>query len=150
MNSGKQTIILGLGNELLGDEGVGVHAARLLQGLKLPMGTKVIEVGTAILHSVSEWEEADRIIVVDAMKYDGTPGAIYKIPLEDCSGSPCIASMHGFDIFRVMSLVGRKQPPPVTVFGVEPGLINWSMSLSPQVAASLPFLITAVQEELMD
>lgn len=150
MNSGMQTIILGLGNELLGDEGVGVHAARLLQGEDLPLNTKVIEVGTAILNSVSEWEEADRIIVVDAMKGDGTPGTIYKIPLEDCSGSPCIASMHGFDIFRVMSLVGRKQPPPVTVFGVEPGLIKWSMSLSPQVAASLPFLITAVQEELLN
>ena len=150
MSSGMQTIILGLGNELLGDEGVGVHAARLLQGEDLPLNTKVIEVGTAILNSVSEWEEADRIIVVDAMKGDGTPGTIYKIPLEDCSGSPCIASMHGFDIFRVMSLVGRKQPPPVTVFGVEPGLIKWSMSLSPQVAASLPFLITAVQEELLN
>ncbi len=150
MNSGMQTIILGLGNELLGDEGVGVHAARLLQRVKLPLDTKVIEVGTAILNSVSEWEEADRIIVVDAMKGDGTPGTVYKIPLEDCSGSPCIASMHGFDIFRVMALMGRKQPPPVTVFGVEPGLINWSMSLSPQVVASLPFLITAVQEELMD
>jgi hydrogenase maturation protease len=144
-----QTIILGLGNELLGDEGVGVHAARLLQGVKLPLDAKVIEVGTSILNSLPDWEEAGRIIVVDAMKGDGTPGTIYKIPLEDCSGSPCIASMHGFDIFRVMSLVGRKQPPPVTVFGVEPALIHWSMSLSPQVAASLPFLITAVQEELM-
>jgi hypothetical protein len=58
--------------------------------------------------------------------------------------------MHGFDIFRVMALVGRQQPPPVMVFGVEPGLINWSMSLSPQVAASLPFLITAGQKELID
>ena len=56
INCAMQTIILGLGNELLGDEGVGVHAARLLQRLKLPMDTKVIEVGTAILNSVSEWE----------------------------------------------------------------------------------------------
>ena len=79
MNSGMQTIILGLGNELLGDEGGGVHAARLLQRLKLPLDTKVIEVGTATLNSVSEWEEADRIIVVDAMKGDGTPGTLYKI-----------------------------------------------------------------------
>lgn len=143
-----QTIILGLGNELLGDEGVGVHAARLLQGEELPLNTKVVEVGTAILNSISEWEEADRIIVVDAMKGDETPGTIYKIPLEDCSGSPCIASMHGFDIFRVMSLIGRNQTPPVTVFGVEPGLIHWSMSLSPHVAASLPFLISAIKAEI--
>lgn len=143
-----QTIILGLGNDLLGDEGVGVHAARLLQREALPPDTKVIEVGTAILKSMSEWEEADRIIVVDAMKGEGAPGTIYKISLEDCSGSPCIASMHGFDIFRVMSLLGRKRPPPVTVFGVEPERIHWSMSLSPPIAASLPFLISAVKAEI--
>jgi len=145
-----QTVILGLGNELLGDEGVGVHAARFLQGEKLSSDTKVIEVGTAILNSMPEWEEADRIIVVDAMKGDGAPGSIYKISLEDCSGSPCIASMHGFDIFRVLSLMGRKQPPPVTVFGIEPELIHWSMSLSPNVAASLPFLISAVKVEIQN
>lgn len=145
-----QTVILGLGNELLGDEGVGVHTARLLQDEALPSGTKVIEVGTAIVNSMSEWEEADRIIVVDAMKGDGAPGTLYKIPLEDCSGSPCIASMHGFDIFRVMSLTGRKQPPPVTVFGVEPESIHWSMSLSPNVTASLPFLLSAIKEALQE
>jgi hydrogenase maturation protease len=97
---------------------------------------------------MSAWEEADRIIVMDAMKGEGAPGTIYKISLEDCSGSPCIASMHGFDIFRVMSLLGRQQPPPVTVFGVEPGRIHWSMSLSPPIAASLPFLISAVKTEI--
>jgi len=150
MHCAMQTVILGLGNELLGDEGVGVHAARLLQGEKLPLDTKVIEVGTAILNSMSEWEEADRVIVVDAMKGDGAPGTVYKISLDDCSGSSCIASMHGFDIFRVMSLIGRKQLPPVTVFGVEPELIHWSMSLSPYVTASLPFLISAIKEEILN
>lgn len=148
MHCAMQTVILGLGNELLGDEGVGVHAARLLQLEKLSFDTKVIEVGTAILNSMPEWEDADRIIVVDAMKGDEPPGTVYKISLDDCSGSPCIASMHGFDIFRVMVLMGRKQPPPVMVFGVEPELIHWSMSLSPNVVASLPFLISAIKEEL--
>lgn len=145
-----QTVILGLGNELLGDEGIGVHAARILRGEKFSNDTKVIEVGTAILNSMLEWEEADRVIVVDAMKGDGAPGTVYKISLDDCSGSPCIASMHGFDIFRVMSLIGRKQPPTVTVFGVEPELIQWSMGLSPNVAASLPVLISAIKEELQE
>lgn len=150
MHCAMQTVILGLGNELLGDEGVGVHAVRLLQGEILSLDTKVIEVGTAILNSMFEWEEADRVIVVDAMKGDGPPGTVYKISLDDCSGAPCIASMHGFDIFRVMSLLGRKQPPPVTVFGVEPVLIHWSMSLSPKVTASLPFLISAIKEEIQN
>ena len=143
-----KTVILGIGNELLGDEGIGVHAVRRLQGAVLPEQTKVVEVGTAILDALDELEQADRIIVIDAMQDGNAPGTVYKIPLDECSGSPCIASMHGFDIFRVMALAGRTTPPPVTVFGVEPGVIDWSMELSPPVADSLPYLLDAVQEEL--
>jgi len=143
-----QTIILGLGNELLGDEGVGVHAARLLQEQKLPAGTRVVEVGTAILDALPEFEHADRIIVLDAMKDGRSPGTVYRIPLADCRGSACIASMHGFDIFRVMALAGRSDLPPVMVFGMEPAELGWSMQLSPAVRESLPYLLEAVREEL--
>lgn len=145
-----QTVILGIGNELLADEGVGVHAARRLGEETLPGQTKVIEVGTAILEALPELEQAERIIVLDAMK-DGRPaGTVYKIPLEQCSGTACIASMHGFDIFRVMALTGRTTPPPpVMVFGMEPAEVGWSMELSPAVAASLPYLLEAVRVELM-
>ena len=144
------TIILGIGNELLGDEGVGVHAVRQLRNGPLPENSKVVEVGTAILDVLPELEQADRVIVLDAMKDCGAPGTVYKIPLEHCSGSSCIASMHGFDIFRVMALAGRTKPPPVIVFGVEPSEIGWSMTLSSVVNESLPYLIEAVQAELWD
>lgn len=143
-----QTVILGIGNELLGDEGVGVHAVRSLEKEPLPPGTRTLEVGTAILDALEELESADRVIVLDAMKDGGEPGTVYKTTLDQCSGSSCIASMHGFDIFRVMALAGRNTLPPVTVFGVEPGVIDWSLELSPQVADSLPHLLDAVQDEL--
>ena len=144
-----QTVILGIGNELLGDEGVGVHAVRRLQHEPLPPGTRILDVGTAILEALEELESADRVIVLDAMKDEGKPGTVYKTTLDQCSGSSCIASMHGFDIFRVMVLAGRTTPPPVTVFGVEPGVIDWSLELSPPVAGSLPYLLEAVQKELL-
>lgn len=143
-----RTLILGLGNELLGDEGVGVHGVRLLQNLALPEDTVVLEIGTAILDALPDLELAERVIVLDAMVEKGRAGTVYKIPLDHCSGSPCIASMHGFDIFRVMALTGRTEPPPVMVFGVEPETIGWSMSLSPSVAESLPYLVEAVLREL--
>lgn len=143
-----ETVILGLGNELLGDEGVGVHAVRRLQQEILPGSIKVIEVGTAILDALPHFEQADRIIVMDAMKSDGPPGTVYRIPLDQCSGSACIASMHGFDIFRVLALAERHEPPSVTVFGVEPQSLGWSMDLSPQVADSMPYLIEAVLKEI--
>lgn len=143
-----RTLILGLGNELLGDEGVGVHGVRLLQKLALPEDTVVLEIGTAILDALPDLEQAERVIVLDAMKENSRAGTVYKIPLDHCSGSPCIASMHGFDIFRVMALTGRTEPPPVMVFGVEPETIGWSMALSPSVAESLPYLVEAVLREL--
>lgn len=144
-----QTVILGIGNELLGDEGVGVHALRLLQEENLPEGIRCVEAGTAILDILPDLEEADRIIILDAMKDGGSPGTVYKIPFEECSGAPCIASMHGFDIFRVMTLAGRTVPPPTIVFGVEPQEVSWSMQLSPVVADSMPYLLKAVRAELL-
>lgn len=145
-----QTLILGIGNELLGDEGVGVHAARLLRMENLPKQTKVIEVGTAILDALPDLEQADRIIILDAMKNDQLPGTVYKIPLDHCSGASCIASMHGFDIFRVMALAGHSSPPPVIVFGIEPQEINWSLELSTSATEAMPHLLEAVRAELRD
>ena len=143
-----QTLILGIGNELLGDEGVGVHAARLLREEDLPKDITVVEVGTAILDALPELEQADRVIILDAMKDDQPAGTVYKIALDDCSGASCIASMHGFDIFRVMALAGRNNPPPVMVFGVEPQEMKWSLELSNSVSQSMPHLLEAVRAEL--
>ncbi len=143
-----ETVILGLGNELLGDEGVGVHAIRMLKTRQLPGKLRLVEVGTAILDALPELEHADRILILDAMDDGEPPGTIYKIPFDQCSGSTCIASMHGFDIFRTMALVERTIPPEIVVFGVQPELVGWSMELSHTVAVSLPHLIDAVIKEV--
>lgn len=142
-----QTVIMGLGNELLGDEGIGVHAARLLQKTNLPENVQVLEVGTAILDYLEYLENAERIIIIDAMKADGPPGTVYRIPLTDCRGQVCIASMHGFDLFRVMALAETTTTPSATVFGVEPELVAWSMDLSPAVNEAMDFLVEAIRSE---
>jgi hydrogenase maturation protease len=144
----KKTLVLGIGNLLLGDEGVGVHAARALQREECPREVEILEIGTAILDALPALEKADRVIVLDAMKYDGDPGTIYRIPLGKCESSQCIASMHGFDIFRVLALTGREVPPEVLVLGVEPFYLGWSMELSPQVTDALAFLIESVKREI--
>lgn len=143
-----KTLVLGIGNLLLGDEGVGVHAARELLKENFPAENKVIEVGTAILDALPDLESANRIIILDAMKYEGEPGTIYRIPCYQCRGSGCIASMHGFDISRVLALAGHSDSPEVLVLGVEPSYLGWSIGLSPQVAEALPLLIKAVKREL--
>lgn len=142
-----RTLVIGLGNEILGDEGVGVHAVRALGSESLPGDIRILEVGTAILDALPALEDPERIIIIDAMKAQGTAGSVYRTHLEDCSGATCIASMHGFDIFRVLALAGRTDTPEIIVFGVEPHVIDWSMELSPPVQQALPPLIEAVRTE---
>lgn len=142
-------MVLGIGNLLLCDEGVGVHAARELLKADLPAETMVLEVGTAILDALPELEIANRVIILDAIKYNGEPGTIYSIPQSQCRSSKNIASMHGFDISRVLALTGHTDSVEVMVFGVEPAYMGWSIELSPEVAEAMPILLEAVRRELI-
>ena len=142
------TLVLGIGNLLLGDEGVGVHAARLLTQEKHPPGTEVLDVGSAILDALPALKYADRVIVLDAVMADGPPGTVYRLPFSNCEKPSCLGSLHGFDLSRLMALAGRKNPKDVLILGVEPATISWSMDLSPQVAYALPRFIDAVKREI--
>ena len=143
-----KTVVLGIGNLLLGDEGVGVHAVNALHHEGCPKEVEVVEAGTAILDALPVLEKANRVIVLDAMKAHGEPGTVYRVPLEDCHTSPCIASMHGFDLVRVLALTHRKDTSEVLVLVVKPASIDWSVELSPQVAKAIPVLLEAVRGEL--
>jgi hydrogenase maturation protease len=142
-----KTLVLGIGNLLLCDEGVGVHVARALQQEQLPADVIALEVGTAFLDALSEIEQAGRIIVVDAMQADEAPGTIYRVPFEDCARPECIASLHGFDLSRVLFLAGGESPPEVIVIGVEPARIDWGTELSPEIQEAVPGVIEAIKRE---
>lgn len=139
---------MGIGNLLLADEGVGVHVARALLEAGCPEGVTVVDVGTAILDALPEMEDADRIIVVDAVKADKEPGTIYRMPFDHFESRNCIASMHGFDLSRVLALTRQARFPEVLVIGIEPARIDWSLELSARVAAQFPVLVQVVRREL--
>ncbi|HEX9185544.1 MAG TPA: hydrogenase maturation protease [Vicinamibacteria bacterium] len=142
------TVVLGLGNLLLGDEGVGVHAARALLDAGLP-GAEVLDVGTAILDALPEIGRAERLVVVDAVEAGGPPGSIYRLALDQVRPAATLGGLHGFDLARTLALAGRGDPPPeVVVLGVEPLRLEWSLELSPVVASALPFLLDAVRREV--
>ena len=143
-----RTLILGIGNYLLCDEGVGVHVARTLAQGNLPSGVTVVEAGTAFLDVLPEIENADRILLIDAMEAGGTPGSIYRLPFDQCRHPDMLASLHGFDLSRVLFMAGNHDTPEVTVFGIEPARIEWGTELSPEVRRAVPALATAIFNEL--
>lgn len=141
-------LVLGLGNSLLGDEGVGIHAVNALAIEDCPHDVKILSVETAILDALPALEKADYVIIVDAMKVHRAPGTIYRIRLKDCDFGGPVASLHGLDIGRVLALSNRETLPEVVVIGVEPAIIHWSLELSPAVENALPNVLTAVKTEI--
>ena len=142
------TLILGMGNLLLCDEGVGVHVARSLSRRELPPGVEVVEAGTAFLDVLPSIEKADRILLVDAMEGGAAPGTVYRVPFEQCQHPDMLASLHGLDLSRVFYMAGNHRSPNVTVFGIEPSRIEWGTELSPAVARVLPAVEEAIFKEL--
>ena len=127
---------------------MGVHAARALQQEQLPPNVVAIDTGTAFLDALTEIERADRIIIVDAMKAGEAPGSIYRVPFEDCARPECIASLHGFDMSRVLYITGRKTVPEVVVVGAEPDRIESGTELSPNLQAAFPRLLDVIRKEI--
>ncbi|GAH50651.1 unnamed protein product, partial [marine sediment metagenome] len=82
----KKIVILGLGNILLKDEGVGVHIAREVAGKDLPENVEIIDGGTASLDVLMSMKDVDKLIIIDALKGGEEPGSIYRLSREDLSG----------------------------------------------------------------
>jgi hydrogenase maturation protease len=149
MNTPKRVVILGVGNLLLSDEGVGVHVANKLMEMDLPEGVEVYEGGTDGFRLMSVVTGADRLVVVDAVKGGGEPGAIYRFDVKDAPSMPDSykTSVHQIGILEVIhfsEFVGKGKTPEATIIGIEPKSLEMSMELTPEVAAKVPKVIELV------
>ncbi|MFH1703586.1 MAG: HyaD/HybD family hydrogenase maturation endopeptidase [Nitrospirota bacterium] len=149
--SSQKIVILGVGNLLLSDEGVGVHVANELMKMDLPPEVSVVEGGTDGFRLLNVITEADRLIVIDAVKGDAEPGSIYCFDIDEVKSCPSgfKTSVHQIGILEVIDLSGLiGKTPRTTVFGIEPKSLEMSMELSPEVKSKIPRLIELIFEEL--
>jgi hydrogenase maturation protease len=149
----ERIVVLGVGNILLKDEGVGVRVIeRLLDRYDFPENVKVIDGGTQGLWLMSTIQESDRLIVVDAVLGDGEPGSIYRLEREDLpKGLRAKQSAHDSDLIEALNLCGLldKGPKSVVVVGVQPKDISpFGLELTEPIAQKVEELITRVLEEL--
>lgn len=149
--SPRKIIILGIGNLLLSDEGIGVHVANELSKMDLPPEVSVVEGGTDGFRLLNIITEADRLIVIDAVRGGEEPGSIYRFDINEIRNVPTgfKTSVHQVGILEVINLselIGKT--PHATVIGVEPKSLEMSMELSPEVKAKVPRVIELVMNEL--
>ncbi len=146
----KTVVIIGVGNLILRDEGVGVHVVRELETRELPPQVEVLDGGTALMDLLPVIHKAERIIVIDALQAGGEPGTIYRVCPDDLMGeTENPLSLHQVGLLEVLGMVRQLGgDPEVVIIGVEPKEISWGMELTPEVQAKLPKVIDAVFEEL--
>jgi hydrogenase maturation protease len=147
----EKTTVLGVGNLLLSDEGVGIHVVNRLMGMTIPPGVEVIDGGVNGLGLMGALRETDRLIVIDAVRTGEAPGSIYRFSIEDLTTYPerYTMSIHEtgiVDVLHLSGLLGRT--PKTTIIGVEPKSLEMGMELSPEIHARIPRVIELIFDEL--
>lgn len=143
--------VVGMGNLLLKDEGIGVHVAQAMQEIALENGSdlQIIDGGTSpeVLLGL---EEVDKLIIVDAAKGGCEPGTIYRLGLEELPQNDAgITSLHQVSLTRALQILDKfgLKPKKVVIFGVQPKEIDWGTEPSAELGHKIPEMVRLVLEE---
>lgn len=145
-------LILGVGNLLLRDEGVGVHVISALRHRELPDDVELWDGGTASFDLLDTLAGRRQVIIIDAVRTGSEPGTIFRFTPEDISASrEQVTSLHQVGLLEALTVAEHlldSAPQKVIILGIEPKEIDWGLELSPEVEAAVPKVIELVMEEL--
>jgi hydrogenase maturation protease len=153
----RPVLLLGVGNILYGDEGLGVYVVhRLRRAYKIPPALRIIDGGAAGWHLEPYIAEARRVVIVDAVA--GEAGSIYRFSHRDIPASVQKTTLMSHELevgelLKAMASQGELPPTRIIAMGVTPttaALDHLSMGLSPEVERRLPALELVLLAELAD
>ncbi|HUN27303.1 MAG TPA: hydrogenase maturation protease [Steroidobacteraceae bacterium] len=141
-------LVLGLGNVLLRDDGIGAAAlARLERDYLIPPGVRLVEGGTLGLALLDEIAQAEHVILVDAVATDGPPGSLVRLDGTDVIDAVrerlSVHQVGVADLLDVARLIGR-YPASVVLLGVVPGAIDLSVTRTAAVERALDALVASI------
>ncbi|MBO8128524.1 MAG: hydrogenase maturation protease [Peptococcaceae bacterium] len=140
--------VIGLGNPLLKDDGIGPRVIRELQKSDLPPWVKAVEAGGSFYYYWDLLLNCRYVIAVDSMLGGGLPGSVYLVTPEQIAGSEPVPGLrhevHFLDVLKMVSFYGAR--PQVTIIGVEPKEITYSTELSMEIAEKIPAITGIVRQ----
>jgi len=146
-----ESVVIGLGNPYMMDDGVGIQAAKELKRKDLGAGVRIYEYQTLELSLLWQFRGASKVIVVDALRSGGTPGTVSTYFITPKEGPMLeLPSLHALQLYDMFDLASQAEalPCPVTIVGVEPESCNPGEGLTEKVSAALPRVLEAVVREL--
>jgi len=146
-----RSLILGAGNILLRDEGIGPYVIEQLRKEELPSDVELLDAGTQILDTMLSQDHVDKLIIVDAVKAKDRPGAIYKFRPEDIREAPEVKlSLHQATAIEALKILEfqNRLPKETIIFGMQPKDIGWGLEPSEELKAKVPELIKLIKDEV--
>jgi hydrogenase maturation protease len=151
LGSASRIVVVGIGNTIRTDDGVGVHALeRLRRDPRLPADITFVDGGTLGLELLAYVSDSTHLLLLDAIDVGERPGTMIRMTQEELRGLPCAASVHQVglaDLLATLPLVSTA-PRETVLLGLQPANTDWGTSLSPQVGASLASLVEAAVTQL--
>jgi len=148
-----KTLILGMGNPIMGDDGVGIWAARALKDRFNEEEVTVMETSMAGLNLLELLADYDRAILIDAIKTgEGEVGQVYRLKPEMFNNTRHAISTHGVDFSTALELgnrLGLSLPREIALFAIEVEDVNtFSEKCTPKVEKIIPVVADMVIQEL--
>ncbi|MEV6397037.1 hydrogenase maturation protease [Streptomyces sp. NPDC051907] len=156
-----RTLVAGVGNIFLGDDGFGVETVRALTAQPLPEHVEAVDIGVRGVHLAYQLLDGyDTLVLVDATARGGAPGTLYVIEPDGLegpeSGHPPLDG-HRMTPDSVLALLhtlcagtGGTPPRRTVVVGCEPADVEEGIGLSPQVSAAVPQAVRLIADLLRD
>ena len=149
---GVKTLVLGIGNLLIGDEGVGCKAVEeLSRRYTLPAAVECVDGGTAGFGLLSMIDSKGHLILIDALRNDRPPGTVVMVEDEHVPRAFLARTTpHQLGICDVLAAAQLcdAMPKRLTLYGIEPKQLDVGIGLSPEVEAGMEKTIGAVVEQL--
>ena len=146
-------LVLGIGNILMTDEGVGVRVVEAMNGMDLPPGVELFDGATAGLDLLDVLAEREKVVVIDAMDCDAEPGSVFRLTPDDLvPAEGAEMSAHDIGLMETLVLAGQIgiAPKQVVIFGIKPERVEAGLTLSASIAAVVPNVIDMVLAEVND
>jgi hydrogenase maturation protease len=149
LRGGHRSLVIGLGNPLRGDDGVGPEVIHSLRRRRLD-GLQLVESDG---HDLVEWlaaEGFDQVVIIDAADLALMPGSWVRLTPEVLGATP-LGLTHEIGLVEALGLLEaiRIRPAPIVIFAVQPAAIGWGPGLSRAVRRAVPAVASAIRRELL-
>jgi len=149
MNS--KIVVIGIGNLLLMDEGIGVHTINELETHDLPKSIEIYDGGTGGFKLIDLMHGAARVIFIDAVETGKAPGSVTIFSAEDVHSiyNKKKYSLHDTDLMEIIKMAEMLgNPPMIEIVGIQPKTINYGTTLSKELAGSMSNIVNSVLKRI--